>query len=190
MKRTFLAKRNALLSPHGVSWGVLAFAFSVCVLVFRLIAPNVFLHALTPAFRASDAIAAESRAFFDSFREVAILAERNDTLAEENAALASENQALMKKTESLSALFVNPKTGSASGILAGILARPTASPYDTLIVSAGEDAGVTLGMEAFGAGGVPIGIVSSLSADFSRVTLFSTPNMTTSGWVGSGLGRR
>ena len=59
-----------------------------------------------------------------------------------------------------------------SGIIAGIVARPPASPYDTLVLSAGSEEGVTLGMEAFGAGGVPLGVVSSVLANFSRVTLF------------------
>ena len=48
----------------------------------------------------------------------------------------------------------------------------------------GGRAGVARGMEAFGAGGVPIGVISSVLADFSRVTLFSAPNMTVNGWVG------
>jgi cell shape-determining protein MreC len=40
-------------------------------------------------------------------------------------------------------------------------------------------------MEAFGAGGVPLGKVTSVLSDFSRATLFSSPEMTTNGWVGS-----
>ena len=40
-------------------------------------------------------------------------------------------------------------------------------------------------MEAFGVGGVLLGVVSSgVLANFSRVTLFSAPNMTVNGWVG------
>ena len=39
-------------------------------------------------------------------------------------------------------------------------------------------------MEAFATGGVPIGVVSSVFADFSQVTLFSAPSMVTHGWVG------
>ena len=39
----------------------------------------------------------------------------------------------------------------ASGILAGVVARPPESPYDTLVLAAGKNAGVTLGMEVFGA---------------------------------------
>ncbi|MFA6503212.1 MAG: rod shape-determining protein MreC, partial [Candidatus Paceibacterota bacterium] len=185
MKRTFLAKRNALLSARGISRGVAAILFSLFVLLFRLIAPNVFLHALAPAYRASDAIAAESRAFLSSFSDAALLARRNEKLSEENAALASENQALLKKAESLSALVGASGKDSSHSVLAGVLVRPTASPYDTLVLSAGESAGVVLGMEAFGMGGVPLGVVSSVSDDFSRVTLFSTPGVSTSGWVGS-----
>jgi len=70
------------------------------------------------------------------------------------------------------------------GVVAGVVARPPESPYDSLVLAAGSNAGVALGMEAFGLGGVPIGVVSSILADFSRVTLFSAPGMNTAGWVG------
>jgi cell shape-determining protein MreC len=185
MKRTFLAKRNALLSPRGLSWGALALAFSLLVLFFRLVAPNIFLQVLTPVFQASSLIATESNAFFSSFGNAAVLADRNEKLARENAALVSENQALMKKADTLAALLGDTgKRGSAEGILASVVVRPPVGPYDTLLVSVGESDGVSVGMEAFGAGGVPVGIVSSVFSDFSRVTLFSTPSMSTDGWVG------
>ena len=115
----------------------------------------------------SDTLARESHAFFNSFGNTATLALQNEKLMNENAALANENQALLKKTASISGLVPDTR-----GIIAGIVARPPASPYDTLVLSAGSAEGVTLGMEAFGAGGVPLGVVSSVLANFSRVTLF------------------
>jgi len=188
MKRTFLAKRNALLSSASLSWGSLALLFAVLALLVRLLAPDLFLYAFAPAFRVADGIAAKSHAFFNSFSDTAALAARNEQLASENAALMSENQALLEKEAGQSALFgtSSSQKTAASGILAGVVVRPPESPYDILILSAGRSAGITLGMEAFGAGGVPVGIVSSVTADFSRVTLFSAPGAVTHGWVGSG----
>jgi len=186
MKKTFLAKRNALLSSANVSWGVLALAFAVLALFVRLLAPNFFLYALTPAFRAADILAAKNHAFLSSFQDAAALAARNERLMDENTALANENRALAEKIMSFDEIVgaQDSKKNLDSGILAGVVARPPESPYDTLILAAGAGAGVALGYGAFAVGGVPIGAVSTLTADFSRVTLFSSPGVVTRGWVG------
>jgi cell shape-determining protein MreC len=186
MKKTFLVKRNALLSSASVSWGAVALACAVLVLLLRLLAPNFFLHTFAPAFRVADTIAAKSNLFFDSFGDVALLAAKNEQLRIENTALANENQALQQKAASVSALIGTPGSSrtAISGILAGVVARPPESPYDTLVLAAGSQEGVILGMEAFGGGGVPLGAVSAVMDDFSRVTLFSAPGMVTRGWVG------
>lgn len=177
MKKTFLARRNALLSSSGVSWGAVALAFAVLALLLRLLAPNLFLQIFTPAFRAAEDVSAGSHALLNSFRDVAALAAQNERLMRENEALASENRALMERSAEQGEL--------RSGIVVGVVARPPASPYDTLVVAGGARLGIALGMEAFGAGNVPLGAVSSVSADFSRITLFSAPGAITHGWVGN-----
>lgn len=177
-------KRNALLSSANLSWGTLAIAFSLCVLLVRLLAPNLFLQVFAPAFRAATFIDATSRTFFAGFNDTVELAARNEQLTYENAALAIENQALLEKEASVDALLGASASSRDSGILAGVVARPPESPYDTLVLATGKDASVVLGMEVFGAGGVPLGVVSSVTADFSRVTLFSAPGVVVQGWVG------
>ena len=97
MKKTFLAKRNALLSSASISWGIGALACAMLVLIVRLIAPNFFLQAFDPAFNVSNSIAEKSHTFFNSFSDTAALAKRNERLMTENDALASENQALLQK---------------------------------------------------------------------------------------------
>lgn len=170
-----------------MSWGSLALAFAIFTLLVRLLMPNLFLHAFAPAFGVANDIAATSHAFMSSFSDTAALAARNEQLVNENAALTNENQTLIQKETSLSALLGSsgPQKTAISGILAGVVARPPESPYDTLILAAGTNAGVSLGMEAFGEGGVPLGVVSSVTKDFSRVTLFSSPRTVLYGWVGS-----
>ena len=188
MKRTFLAKRNALLSSEDVSWGALALAIVLLALLLRLLAPNIFWRIFTPLFQSANAFAVQSHAVIASFRDTTALALQNERLTIENAALASENSALAAKADNLSALFGAPprERKKDSGILAGVVARPPESPYDTLVLAAGSTDGATLGMEAFGIGGVPLGVVSSITDDFSRITLFSAPGMITHGWVGVG----
>lgn len=185
MKKIFLVKRNALISPESLSWGALALAFVIFILLVRLFAPNIFLHVFAPVFRSADALTSTTHRLSAGFRDAATLALQNERLTEENAALSSENSALVAKTASLSALLGSSlKERVAPGILAGVVARPPESPYDTLVLGAGTKEGIALGMEVFGIGGVPLGVVSTVSDDFSRVTLFSAPSMTTHGWVG------
>lgn len=179
MKRTYLAKRNALFSSTNFSWGAYALILAISVLLLRLLAPNLFWNIFTPIFHASDSLALKSHMFFNSFGNIAELALQNEKLVNENVALANENKALIQKFSSIDGLTADNK-----GIIAGVVARPPESPYDILVISAGSDEGVTEGMEAFGAGGVPLGIVSSVTVDFSRITLFSSPGMATGGWVG------
>lgn len=170
-----------------MSWGGYALIIAVFLFLMRLVAPNFFWQVFTPVFRSADSLTAGSHAFFSSFGDTAKLSLQNETLANENAALANENHALLQKTASLEALLGSPATGknTAQEILAGVVARPPESPYDTLIIAQGSHAGVALGYEVFGAGNVPIGVVSAVLGDFSRVALFSSPGMSIAGWVGS-----
>ncbi|MDE2173396.1 MAG: rod shape-determining protein MreC [Patescibacteria group bacterium] len=186
MRKIFLAKRNAFFSPANFSWGTLTLAFALCALLVRLVAPNIFWQVFAPTFRVADTFAGEIRFLTDSLGNAAALSLQNENLAKENAALADENRTLLKKISDVSALFGFPAPQKGdSGILAGVLARPPESPYDTLVLAAGKRTGAMRGMEAYGAGGVPLGIVTDVLDDFSRVTLFSAPGILTYGWVGT-----
>lgn len=183
MKKTYLARRNALISPTGVSWGAGALIFALLFLGFRIIAPNAFFTAIAPLFGVSEAIARGSHSIFSRFSDAAALASANERLAAENAELASENAALTAKLNAQSLLLGGTSVRS-SGTFADIVSRPPTSPYDTFVLGAGSKDGVTSGMEAFGPGNVPVGIVTSVLADFSELTLFSSPGVVTYGWVG------
>lgn len=180
MKKTYLTRRNALLSPANFSWGAFALIFSIFLLLVRLVAPNLFWTVFTPIFRASDSLSETSYLFFNSFGDTAKLAFQNEKLISENTALANENRILIKKIENLSGLVPYD-----TGIIAGVVARPPESAYDTLALSAGSADGIVLGMKVFGIGNVPLGIISAVYENFSRATLFSAPRMFTNGWVGN-----
>jgi len=57
--------------------------------------------------------------------------------------------------------------------------------YDTLVLSAGTHAGINKGMGVYGVGGLPLGVVSGVTSDFSRATLFSSPGVSVAAWVGN-----
>jgi cell shape-determining protein MreC len=183
MKKTFLARRNTLLSSANFSWGFFVLSFAVLMVLVRFATPNFFMQAIAPAFRASSSLSAGADALLSNFENTAKLAADNEELKKENAALAEENRTLLESSKSIGAL---QGPGSAGGgIFAGVVARPPTSPYDTLVLSGGSKSGIIVGQEAFGNGGTPIGIVSSVLPDFSRVTLFSAPNILVDGWVGT-----
>lgn len=184
MKRTFSAK-HSLFSSTNFSWGTYALGIAILLLAARLLMPNLFWHAAAPVFGAANALVERSHALFGGFGDAAVLALENEALNEENAALALRNRTLEKKLGETGVF--TPETG---GIVAGVVARPPTSPYDTLVVGVGAKMGVTEGMAAFGApvegsGAAPLGVVSAVLPDFSRVTLFSSPGIVVHGWVGS-----
>lgn len=185
MKKTFLATRNTFLSSSNISWGTFTFAIALFVLALRLLMPNTFWYVFAPLFRAADTLAAKNHVLLNSIGQRAELAAHYERMVDENTALIAENQVLLKKEAALVALLGSPVPEGPRGILAGVVARPPESPYDTFVLAAGSLDGVILGQEAFGAGGVPLGVVSSVLAHFSRVTLFSAPGVVTHGWVGS-----
>lgn len=185
MKKTFLARRNRLLSGRSFSWGFWALLFVLAALMVRLIAPNLFLHTFAPVMNVSNTLGAETHAFLERFNNASALALKNEALTRDNITLATKNQVLENKVADFTKLLGTHAQSNAEGILVGVVARPPQSPYDTLVLSGGTDDGVLLGMEAFANENVPIGIVSGVAKDFSRVTLFSAAYMSVGGWVGT-----
>ena len=163
-----------------MSWGVAALILVGLSLLVRLVAPNFFWTVFAPVFKTSDTVANATHRFVSGFEDRAALSLENERLQEENTAYALENRTLKERLADISTL-----AASAPELVAGVVARPPMSPYDTLILSAGSGSGVREGMTALGQDGVPLGTVSSVWRDFSRVTLYSAPGRETHGWVGA-----
>ncbi|MBI3306128.1 hypothetical protein HYZ82_03335 [Candidatus Nomurabacteria bacterium] len=64
-------------------------------------------------------------------------------------------------------------------ILAAILAKPNQSPYDTLLIDIGVNEGVEKGDMVFALMDVPLGVVSEVYANTSKVILFSSAGVKT-----------
>lgn len=183
MKTTRWGRRNRGLS-RGAWWSVAVLAFALIFTLLRLLAPNLFLHALAPAFSLGNMLSTRMSSILADFADTRVLATKYASLESDNAVLSLENRTLKEKIRDLTALL-GSGSREQNGIVAGVLARPPIAAYDTLILSAGTSAGVRERMEAFGEGGLPLGVVSSVTADFSRVTLFSAPGVSAAAWVGS-----
>ncbi|MDO8518438.1 MAG: rod shape-determining protein MreC [bacterium] len=70
------------------------------------------------------------------------------------------------------------RDGSVQTILAGVLMRPPATPYDTLMIDAGSQQGVTENDLVSAGGTVLIGRVAQVYGATARVVLFSAPGQT------------
>lgn len=194
MKKTFLTRRNALLAPENISWGGGALIVVLILLLVRLVAPNGFFFLLSPVMGGAQTLADTSHLLFSSFGDRATLAFQNEQLQNDNTILSLTNTALLDKAARLQALL-DASTADRSHpaqMLAEVVAHPPESPYDTLLLAAGSEAGVVLGDGVFTAsrdasstGLIPIGLVTMVTPSFSRVTLFSSPGVHTSAWIGS-----
>lgn len=183
MKRTFLPRRNQLLSAATARLGLVLVALALGVLALRLIFPDTLLAAVRPVFAASDYIGAHLADFGNGFANARTLARERDTLLAENEALVRQSDALTAKVADLERLL-GTEQAPARGIVAGVLAQPPESPYDSLIVAAGSDLGIAEGDSVSAEGGTPIGTVTEITARAARVTLLSAPGNVTHAWVG------
>lgn len=112
-----------------------------------------------------------------SFENIVIFFNSKKAISLDNQELKSENELLKSKVAALmEALDMqNYEADSVSGISAEVLTRSSASPFGTIIVSAGEEDGVFVGEEVFG-GFSPIGKVSFVDKNISEVTLYTSPS--------------
>lgn len=91
-----------------------------------------------------------------------------------------KNKALEERIKELSGF-----SPDLTGVMAQVISRPPTSPYDVLIVSPGEDAGVRTGMIAYTSASTPLGTVELVSKQSARILLYSAPERVTEGWVGA-----
>ncbi len=93
--------------------------------------------------------------------------------------LESENAELHTKLIGYSLIenensgFKNSAAANLTGTIATVVARPSKTAYDTLLIK--TDFPVTVGMHAHTLSGVPLGTVTNVSESGSTVSLYSTP---------------
>lgn len=186
MKKTFLTRRNALLTSESFSLGGYILAGVVLILGVRLIAPNVVLSIFSPVLRSAAELAQESHVFFSSLKNQRTLLMENTQLRNDMALLTLENQSLRLQKSGVSIAAARDVQNS---IQATVLVRPPVSPYDTLLLAKGSRDGISVGMGVVApvpdqSSGVPVGVVTAVTDDFSRVTLFTSPHVETAASVG------
>ncbi len=104
------------------------------------------------------------------------LLSENDSLKNtirDNEARMANYEALFNENEKLKEILLR-KHGEQAMLLAGIISSPNQSPYDTLVIDAGESNGIKVGDKVFAYGDIPIGVVSEVIKNSAKVRLFST----------------
>lgn len=94
------------------------------------------------------------------------------TLASTTAVLA-DRELLFAENRELKLRF--GRSIASRTILAGVIARPPTTPYDTLTIDAGSRQGVVVGALVSAGGTTRIGRVDSVGESTARVSLFSAP---------------
>jgi cell shape-determining protein MreC len=79
--------------------------------------------------------------------------------------------------------ILNRKRENTELILAAILTKPNQSVYDTIIIDAGENQNISLGKTVYALGNIPIGKINEVTANSSKVLLFSSPGVKTEGVI-------
>ena len=89
------------------------------------------------------------------------------------AATQSDRDALYRENIDLKARL--GRDARVKRILGAVLLRPPATPYDTLVIDAGEAEGIAAGDTVSAGGTTVIGTVSEVYAHAARVMLYSAP---------------
>lgn len=147
---------------------------AVLVIAIELFAPHFFPALFTsiarPFWRAEFSVAS------GSLRTPSAILAENESLKRQLAEAAvrlSSYQDLQNENESLKALMGRAST--TPRVLAAVLVRPPSIAYDTLIIDAGADQGLSTTSVAYAPGNVPIGRVVDVLGETATVSLFSSP---------------
>lgn len=176
-------KRNALVSSRTLLIGGGVFSVCVLVLVLGSFFPSLSITIATPGWKLGAAATQATHSVSSIFEKTDEAQTATERLQSENQVLQNENRALRGQLTDISHL-TGSSTLPAHLVLAGVLARPPLSPYDSLVVALEDTAHVSVGALVYGPGSVPIGTVSETAHGTARVLLYSSPKTTVNGWIG------
>ncbi len=174
-KRTPRRGRTVSLSPRSLPLllgvGLLA-VLCVSVVLWRTPITGFFWKMFSPVFAARQAFG------------ISHVRRLQDALASSTAALA-DRDVLYKENLDLKKRL--GRDASIHTILAAVLLRPPATPYDTLLIDVGLEQGVVEGAFVAAGGTVLVGRVEQVYKTTSRVVLFSAPGETHSALLGGNI---
>lgn len=162
-------------------------ALIVIVLIVGGLSPrfgNGFRTLFSPLITLETNISENMHVWFANFAAKRALMIENDQLKQkliEQQVSLADKEALRQENEDLKEILNRKETKNF--ILAVITAKPSRSLYDTLVIDAGKEQGITQGALVYAAGTVPLGVITELNAKTAIVTLFSTAGQHTNARV-------
>lgn len=171
MKTSFLPKNNS----QRLKWRIILVLaiFTLCAVFFSFFGGSL-IQLASPVWRADTALHRGLRNAHLSLRSKDSLLLENEMLKERLAAADELVLSLRAIAVSRDELLMTYGRSAQAGTPAGVLVRPPKTPYDILIVDAGENAGAALGDRVSLPGGSLIGSVTDIFSRTARVKLFST----------------
>lgn len=175
--------RNSIVGSGTTAVAAVLALLVILLAAFRFAVPSAWNAVTAPVWRMGASLSSHVRGTGTVESKTVLLAER-DSYASQVTRLTAENAALSAKVADLTKLL-GSRTEPVQGIVAAVMARPPVAPYDVLILDQGSSAGVTLGASVTADGGTPVGTIGQVDGAQSRVTLYSTRDIKTSGWIGA-----
>lgn len=166
--------RNKVRGGYGRKVLFLLAIFILGVLFFSLFG-NLITRAISPLWRGENAISRSFSHVGEYFHTRGALIQDNLSLREKVSSLELELSALaLSRSETERLLNLLGRQVSGNGVVVSVLTHPPQSPYDLLVVDAGERDGIAQGSKVFLPEGPEVGIVSQVFSDFARVKLLSS----------------
>lgn len=160
---------------------------AICIVVALVVAgaspmwlQRGVLSVTSPLWRARSVLAETVNKAAGRFMSRDELEAENDRLREENALLSIKGALYDERTSEVARLesLLGRGSDNERSILARVLASPDASPHDSFIIDRGASEGIASGDRVVFGHMVALGTIDVASAHTSRVSLFSTPDMT------------
>lgn len=145
-------------------------AKAIGLLIVLIVVFYIFSKPLTQAFRWTQSLIVET-----------LMPSTTIVRSQDDAALIKTLQAENTQLQEL----LGRRSSSENSILAAVIVHPPKSPYDTLIIDAGAEQGITTNMVAYGADEFVIGRVTDVQKKTSVITLFSSSNQKESVLIGT-----
>ncbi|MBX4195449.1 hypothetical protein KW796_00630 [Candidatus Parcubacteria bacterium] len=186
MKTTFRRRYNGGEKNFSKRTLYVIAALGAGIAVFYFLRSPI-LNAISPVWRGQNSITRGISNFLGLIKDKDSLARDNLALREKLASyelLLAENRALSASRDELLGKFGREE--STAGIAAGVLVHPPETPYDNLIIDAGEVEGVKMDSRVSLPEGGALGTISEVHEHQSKVALYSGSSIETGGLLERG----
>lgn len=177
MKTSYRPRSNVSSKSKRLSF--VAAVFLIGVIIVLVLRTPLFA-GVTPLWRGANAFSARLDVWFGLLNSKEEVIKENESLKQQINSLNLQMVALQATADSRESLFKTyGRSASSTGVAAGVLVHPPETPYDVLVVDAGQAEGIHEGERVFLPEGVLLGTVSAVGEHEAHVTLYSSSGLKT-----------